>query len=201
MLTTGLKKHRVLRSSKRTRQKGGFVFLLLMLAFLAGSVIGAALGVNSSSESVYSVVEGITTRSTWSYGFLESLWNCSKFIIAVFFLAGSVYGMLLIPVLCAVRGYFLGCSAASIISAMEANGWLLSFFVVGIPAILTVPCLIVLGADAFVSSRKLLSLSLGSYGGGTGSDLARHGIICSAIIVFTAAVNEFLIPVLAGLIL
>jgi hypothetical protein len=183
------------------KRQGGIVFFLLLVAFLLGSFIGAVLGVNSTTESIKSIIEGITDRPEWSLGLIESLWNCSKYIIAAIFLAGSVYGILLIPALCAVRGYFLGCSAASIISAVESGGWLLSFIVVGIPALITVPCLFVIGTDGLATSKRLIVLTKGSYSGGKSVDLARHTVICSVIILLAAIINEYLVPALAGLIL
>jgi hypothetical protein len=201
LLKTNLKKAgRFWRSGTFDHQEGS-IFIFLSLCFLAGSVLGSFVGSFSVSDDIFLRIEGITAVSTEAAGYWSSLWNCTRYHILLLLFASSVLGVLFIPILSVMRGYFLSCTAASILCSYPQGGWLLSFAVLGIPALITIPCFFVLGIDSFTASGRLLSLTTGGTRPTGPSRLLRHFVVCLALLTIAAALEELLIPDLVSMLL
>jgi hypothetical protein len=107
------------------------------------------------------------------------------------FLAGSVVGVFFLPLLCVVRGYLLGCTAASL-TAFD-GGWLLSLLVVGCPPV-HLPGLFLLCEDGMFTSRRLLILSAGGAEPRRSVPLYRHCLTAAVLLVIAALLQHYLIP-------
>lgn len=125
-------------------------------------------------------------------GFLGTLWACSKYHLLILFLAGSVTGVFFLPLLCIIRGYLLGCTAASL-TAFD-GGWLLSLLVVGLPALFTLPGFFLLCEDGMFTSRRLLILSVGGAEPRRAVPIYRHCLIAAVLLIIAAVLQHYLIP-------
>lgn len=135
-------------------------FLLLAFSFLAGCLAGSLIGAFHGFDSALSDFIGFDAlkSSDFFYIFLSFI----RFHIAAFLLGSSFYGVVLLPVLSCLRGYALSCTAAAVISCYPNNGIIMAFVILGIPAVLSLPCFFLISTDGFLSSRRILNLVRGN---------------------------------------
>lgn len=191
---------RLYRDGVLSRGERG-VFMFLALCFLVGSIIGSFVGSVSLSDDIFLRIEGIIASSHDSPGYISSLWNCSWYHLVLILLASSVLGVAAVPVFTAMRGYILSCTAASIISSYPPGGWLIAAVVLGIPALITLPCFMVLASDSLVISGRLLSVASGNTRTGARIHLLKHCVVCFLFLVVTAFIETLLVPELVAMIL
>ena len=201
MLKTNLKKAgRFWRVSAFDHQQDS-VFIFLSLCFLAGSVFGSFVGSFSVPDDIFFRIEGMTAVTAEPAGFWNTFWSCIRYPVLLLLLSSSVLGVLFVPILSVMRGYFLSCSVASMICAYTQGGWLLAFVALGIPALVTIPCFFVLGIDAFTASGRLLSLATGGTRPTGPSRLLQHFAVCLVLLAAAAALEELLVPDLVSMLL
>lgn len=83
---------------------------------------------------------------------IQLLWRGIRWPMAVFLLGFSALGMLGIPILSGLRGFFLAFSAASFSRAYGRAGLTVAFLLVGIPAIAAIPAFFLLSVQSFSSA-------------------------------------------------
>ena len=137
-----------------------FVGLILCgLLFIGGSVAGSvAAGVLQDAEALRGYVAAFLEgyKSPPPPDFLDALISTVKYHLAAVFLGFSVLGPLLIPLLAAVRGFFLCFSVTAVLRALGARGIGFTLSLFGIPAVVSIPCFFILSSLAFSSSLALL---------------------------------------------
>lgn len=180
---------------------GSGVMLLISACFLAGAVAGAFLSLYISGDSISELVASYIESPERPAGFFKVFWDCAKFHIIVLFMAGSVFGVVIIPAIVFLRAYLLSCTSAAIIAVYPDVGWLLALIILGIPALVSIPCLFVLSSDAFLTSGRLLTLSIGDYRPWPGSPIYKHGFVCIILLILISLIEMLLIPTLVGLII
>ena len=70
---------------------------------------------------------------------VEVIWKTFRWPLGAFLLGLSAAGLVGIPVLCFLRGFFLAFSVGAFALALGVKGVLLSFLVVGVPCLLSLP--------------------------------------------------------------
>jgi len=142
------------------QRDGKVYFMLLILSFsagcLAGSLIGSFFGLGSVLND-YPDVSEINTA-----GALALFFNYSRFHLVALLLGTSVFGLATLPVLSCAKGYALSCTAASIISCYPDKGLVMAAVILGIPAILSLPCYFVIAIEGFLSSARIFHLLRGN---------------------------------------
>lgn len=195
-----------IHTSRRARRRGaesrgGAALLALFAAFLAGCALGTVLGADRFSETGSAAFLDIESIYG-SGGFLPLLFACAKYHLAVAFCALSLLGVALIPCILAARGFVFACTAAAIVSAYPGvNGVLLTLIILGLPSLLTLPCLFLLGRDGLAISAGLLALFDRRAPSPLRYDAASDGLVCAAALVAAAALETFVVPFLVGLII
>ena len=178
--------------SKFEVQSVGFI----MFCFAAGAIFGSLVGAFSLTEDIPAIVSGYTLKTMPGgvYAFL----NGSKFHIFALICATSTLGVATIPALVAVRGYLLSCTAAAIyVGYPGGKGLLINAVVIGLPALITLPCLIIMASDSLTQSRKLLSLSLGNPPDTSRSvPIISRSMVGLFFIAIAALAEEMLMPML-----
>jgi hypothetical protein len=180
---------------------GNSVLIFISACFLAGAVAGAFLSLYISGDSISGLVASYIESPEQPAGFFKVFWDCAKFHLCVLFMAGSVFGVVIIPAIVFLRAYLLSCTTAAIIAVYPDSGWLLSLVILGIPALVSIPCLFVLSTDAFFASGRLLTMSMGDYRPWLGTPIYRHGFACMILLILISLVEMLLIPALVGLII
>jgi hypothetical protein len=174
------------------RSERAFSLLLLAICFITGAAIGSAVGWMSPSEDVAGTLRSLSDTERGIAGFLGSFWACSKYSLAALFFAGSVFGVFVLPLLAAFRGYLLSCTVASMVS--YGCGWLFTAAVVGIPALFALPCFFMLSDDAVFYSKHLLSLCSDGADHRKPPPFALHCLLSALLLVLAALAQQLLIP-------
>ena len=96
--------------------------------------------------------EGSMEPSLWS-----SIWDLSRWPFTAFLLGCTAFGAVGIPVLLGARGFLLSFSAATFTRLFGLSGMAAALTAFGISALVAVPVLFVVSADAFRQSLGRLS--------------------------------------------
>lgn len=127
----------------------------------------------------------------------ELLWRTVRWPLAAFLLGFSVLGVLGVPVLCAVRGFFLAFSIASFVQAYGLNGLAAAFFLLGLPGLLAVPAFILMTTQSFSSACALAGRSGRREGIFRREYFFRCGV-CAAAVCVSLLLECYLVPTLVS---
>ena len=85
----------------------------------------------------------------------ELLWRTIRWFLAAFLLGFTALGLLGVPILALLRGFFLSFSIASFSQAYGWNGLMLSFLLLGVPSMVTIPAFFLMTVQSFSASLNL----------------------------------------------
>ena len=125
--------------------------------------------------------------SLWS-----SIWDLARWPLAAFLLGSTALGVVGIPLLLGARGFFLAYSASAFSRMFGLPGMAASLAAFGITAVVAVPVLFVLSADAF---RQSLSRSFGERPFAL-DQRAQALSPCAGLLVLAVALQQTLMPAL-----
>jgi len=171
-------------------------FLLLLLSFAFGSIVGSISGSFFGFESVLSDFAGVASLGSMSY--FRILLHFIRFHLVVILLASSFLGIALLPLTSCLRGYALSCTAATIISADSKNGLIMALLTLGIPAIFSLPCFFVMSVDGYLSSKRIFTLARGVSAIRTNGFL-KSALVCMPVLAAGALIEMKLVPYLVSL--
>lgn len=182
-------------------EQGG-ALVLLALAFLAGGALGCVLAALSSGADVEELSayltgylalarDGDLPRGLWTV-----LWGQVKYLLAAVILSMTSLGLAGMPVLFAVRGFFLSFPAACFCRVFGGRGLLPAFALFGLPALLWSPALFSLGVPGFLTALQRLRRPAGE-GLALGSRAwwCRVGL-CLALTLAAGLLEYWVVPVL-----
>lgn len=177
---------------------------LLALAFLAGGIAGcllASLSGGAGAEELSAYLAdylalaqgGRLPRSLWAL-----LWGQVKYLLAVLVLSLTALGLVGLPVLFGVRGFFFSFPVACFCRVFGGRGLLPAFVLLGLPALLWAPALFMSGVPGFLFSRQLLRRSLGE--GRAGLPLSGacwfRVCLCTGLVLAAGLLEYWVVPVL-----
>ena len=179
----------------RTGREGS-VFQMLLLLFLAGALIGCAVGLYlpAAGPGDGAAAWGFLSPETQPLSFPEALWNAGKFFLLLILLSTSWLGVVLTPAAALLRGYFLSCSVAALYAAGSWKGLLCALAVSGVPALFMIPCFLIACRDAFSASRRLMDLRFGRAPGAPRAPGLRRAAVIAALVALNALYSAFLLP-------
>ena len=128
--------------------------------------------------------------------FSALLWRSFRWPLAVFVLGFSTLGLVGIPALASLRGFFLAFSISSFARAYGYSGLTIAFFLLGIPGCFAVPAFFLLSAQSFLTALSMLG-----QGGRRKESLLysshffRCGVCVTAVCV-SLLLERYLVPVL-----
>ena len=174
-----------------------FGLILSAALFLCGCIVGIiSAGFVSNASGLSGYISGLVPlkvgQAISQPNFLSIFFNSTKYHIFSLFFAFSVLGVICVPLMMAVRGFFLCFSISVIVRLLGGQGILLALSIFGIGALITVPCLFILSAQTFSASADLLKVVF-----------SRAGRFAAGIYnrkFFTTAAFCFAIPALSALI-
>lgn len=174
--------------------------VLCGLLFIGGSLAGSlAAGTLQDTEALRGYVAAFLDgyRSAVRPDFFTALLSTVKYHLAAVFLGFSLLGPLLIPLLAAVRGFFLCFSVTAVLRALGARGIGFTLSLFGIPAVVSIPCFFILSSLAFSFSLYLLRAIRQPGGRAPISPVSGRrlvwGGICFALLLALAAADTALI--------
>lgn len=173
--------------------------------FTLGSLAGAFLALRSSASGIEALGSYLAQfLSAAQEGGLsqpalpELLWRALRWPLGAFFLGFTAMGLLGVPILASLRGFFLTFSVASFALAFGRNGVAASFLLLGIPGIFYLPAFFLLCTQSFLSAWTLAAGRGGTGHRETGpgrDQLLRCGV-CAAAVTAGLFTEKFLVPIL-----
>jgi len=142
------------------QRDGKICFILLILGFSIGCFIGSLVGPSLTYDSWLSDFLGLSKLQ--NMGIVSAFFHFSRFHLVALLLGSSFLGIVLIPALSCIRGYILSFTAASIISAYPQNGLIMAAVILGIPALISLPCYFLLSIEGFRTATRIFHLVRGN---------------------------------------
>ena len=146
-----------------------FGLLVCVIFFLSGGIVGTfsarsldEAGTLALQLSMAGYIGQITEGMTIAPGFWSTLWVTGRDHLLVLFLGFSLLGALCLPLVAAVKGFYLSFSIAVFIRAFGTGGWPVAFALFGLGALITIPCFFILASQAFATSSNLGKTALGA---------------------------------------
>lgn len=130
----------------------------------------------------------------------ELLWRSVRWPLAAFLLGFTALGLLGIPVLAGLRGFFLAFSIASFAQSYGRGGLALAFLLLGVPALAGVPAFFLLATQSFAAAWALAART----GGQGRRELPYHRDyffrcgVCAAAVCSGLLLERYLVPVLVS---
>lgn len=177
--------------------------LLCAVFFVCGCVIGAvAAGFVASADQLGSSVRDylslMSDKTSVQPSLMSSVVDAFKYHLLAVFLGSSVLGVFCIPILSAVRGFFLSFSVSVIVRLLGGKAILLTLSMFGISTLITIPCFFILSVIAFSASQNLLRVSLSKSGKAPGMPPAGRTVVvcvvCLALLLASALIETYLTP-------
>ncbi len=127
----------------------------------------------------------------------QLLWRCLRWPLAAFLLGASAWGLLGIPLLCGLRGFFLGFSVGAFAHAYGRSGLAVAFLLQGLPGLLAVPAFFLLSVQSLSAAWSLRGLP------GQGRQeivFSRERVlrcgVCAAALAVSLLTEYYLVPAL-----
>jgi len=177
------------------------VTAVLPAAFLLLGVLAAVAAIaRTPAETIRGFGDAIIFSEDGA-SILSAYWKCARYHILAVLLSTSWLGVLLAPALLAVRGFTLCCTSAALLLDYPEQGALLPAAVLGISNLISVPCLLLVSADAMRLSGRLAAARLGlRYGPSTGIE-TKHMLLGLGLMLPVAAYEQQILPKLVAWIL
>lgn len=131
--------------------------------------------------------EGSMEPSLWS-----SIWDLSRWPLAAFLLGSTALGAAGIPILLGARGFLLSFAAATFTRLFGLPGMAASLAAFGVSALVAVPVLFVVSADAFRQSLGRLSGERSP----AWSQRVQALTPCAGLLVLAVALQQTVMPAL-----
>lgn len=169
--------------------------MICAICFVVGVVVGTfsarALDVAGAHEFRQSMSWHLSQIADGTHpvpGFLSVLWDTGRDFLLILLLGCSFLGVVGLPILAGVRGFYLSFSIAAFLRAFGSGGLLTAFSLFGVGALVTVPCFFLLAAQAFGASGRLGRMAFGDGRAGVEALFGRRywmqaGIACLGLLV------------------
>lgn len=122
----------------------------------------------------------------------SSVWDLARWPLAAFLLGSTALGVVGVPVLLGARGFLLAFSATAFARLFGWPGVAASLAAFGVTALISVPVLFVVSADAFRQSLGRLSAGRSP----AWSQRAQALTPCAGLLVLAVALQQTLMPAL-----
>ena len=126
---------------------------VLALPFLAGLIAGTMVGLFSDAPQGFLLSTGLISPDPSSMTFVHLLWHAFRYVLIALLLSTGILGVALLPLLSAVRAFAFSCSVSVVLQQRTSAAFLLAFFSLGIPALLSLPGFFLAETDAFRSRQ------------------------------------------------
>ena len=178
---------------------------ILSVCFLLGGVAGCFFAALSDGEGVlelgryledYLLLAG---EGGVSGGFWPVIWSRLKYPLAAMVLSATAFGVVGLPVLMGIQGFFLSFSVGCFCRVFGGAGLLPAFALFGLPALLWAPALLLVGVPGLQRSRTLLNRVLnggGKSAAGCNRELWSRAGLCVGLSLGCALLEYWVVPVL-----
>ena len=184
----------------------GVPALVVTATFLGvGALVGCltAFRVNTGgAEALYTYLERFLSLAQEGElvlpAFPALLWRTLRWPLAAFLLSFTALGLFGVPLLSALRGFFLAFSVASFSRVYGHSGLTVAFLLQGIPGLRSVPAFLLLATQSFSAACALAARGSGQsrrelpYG----RDYFLRCGLCAGVLFVSLLVECYLVPIL-----
>lgn len=171
------------------REDIGFIFLFV-IGIIAGFLVGSLL------EPEFALVPNIdidAISSSKDTAYKDTGSPLLYFALLLIF-STSYLGLILIPCLFFLRGYFFSCSLTALYTSLGPEGLLFSLFSSAVPLCILLPYFFRIGSDCFALSRNLAELKFGGSGSRAAVYLYRHLLSLLPLLIIERLYAVYLLP-------
>lgn len=122
----------------------------------------------------------------------SSVWDLVRWPLAAFLLGSTAFGIVGVPILLGIRGFLLSFAAATFVRLFGLPGMAVSLAAFGVTALVAVPVLFAVAADAFRQSQGRLSGERPP----TWSQRLQTFPPCAGLLVLAVALQQTVMPAL-----
>jgi len=178
--------------------------ILFMCGCVAGTVTAGLVNDGTRlNEFFSSFMSFFLTGNASRQNLMSAVLDAFKYCLVAVALGFSIVGVFLIPLLSAVRGFFLCFSVAMVVRVLGENGVALALAIFGIGTMITIPCFFILSVDAFYASAYIFRLTTQRTQKFTAVPFnSRYFIrcgICLLVLMLSALIDVYMTPYLISL--
>ena len=173
---------------------------LSAISLLAGILAALAVIQRTPGETIKGFGDAIILSGSEA-SVLSAYWKCSRYHIFTALLSTSFLGAVAIPVLLAYKGFTLCCTSAALILDHPANGAMLSAIILGLPGLISLPCLFVISMCSMQASAQLMSSRFGLRQRYPMRCEMRRVCLCLAFLIPVAVYESRMLPKLIKMII
>ena len=181
-----------------------FLSAMFLCGVCAGCITASYItgdGANLLNEYISKGILVSEVDTTGKELFFKAFITFVKYPAIIFLLGYTAFGILFIPLVLVLRGYFISFCVTSVIQALGYKGILSALCIYGFQAVISIPCILIVAAKAMRASQGFFSFVREEKDKRMVSPLTDGYLTCFLIcIVFLAvcaAVEAFLIPKLS----
>ena len=163
-----------------------------------GSVWSAGSGMDAMSGYLEEFLATAQRGALREPAFWVLVWRAIRWPLAAFLLGFTALGVFGLPVLAAVRSFFLSFSVAAFAQAYGGRGLMTAFLLLGIPALVYVPAFFLLTVQSFSAACSLAGRTAGQ----GRRELPYHRDyffrcgLCGAAVCLGVFLEQYLVPAL-----
>lgn len=170
-------------------------YAISVISVIIGIVIALAVISKTPIETIRGFGDAIVISGEET-SMIMSFWKCAKFPLIIWLISTSFVGVIIIPIILIYRGFALCCSAAALVFDYGTKGVLLSWASLGITAMISIPCLLIISTNSISSAYGLYSMKYRTKLKAAQNDDFRRSLICILILIPTAYLDYKIVPLL-----
>ncbi|MBR5479814.1 MAG: hypothetical protein IKU84_06510 [Clostridia bacterium] len=131
-------------------------FIVLSIFLLCGIIVGAVTASYIEGDTISDLSKSISgiVNSDHSKILIKTVFSVFKYPLFVFLCGFTALGVLFLPIVIYVKGYYCAFSIGAIIRIYGTAGIWISFSVFAVQAIVLIPCLLLISALSFNSAKQ-----------------------------------------------
>ncbi len=134
--------------------------------------------------------------------FLKTLIALYKYPVVIFLFGYTAFGIVFIPAVLTLRGYFISFCVTSVVRGLGYKGLLTALSLYGLQAVLSIPCVLIIATKAMRASQGFLALAREGQERRLTSPIPEGYfacfLICIACLTVCAALEVLLVPKLSA---
>ena len=167
-------------------------------------LIGIAAALAAVHETPGNAIRGFgdaIVLSEKNASVLSAYWKCSRYHIFTILLSTSWLGAVFAPALLAYRGFSLCCSSTALLLDHPDGGAALTAIILGLPGLVSLPCLLLIAYYSIEASTQLMSLRFGYRQRYPAHSDLRRIVLCFICLIPVAVYETFIMPKLITMVI
>ncbi len=164
----------------------------MALGYLAGCAAGVWMAATANLPVTWmdAGLYGVATEND----LLSALTRCGTYGFGMLLLSTSYLGFVLVPLILSFKGFLTGSAITVCLRGDAADAWATILIQIGLPGLLLLPALLLLGALSMRRSARLMALRWSEQPLPPQESDSRPLALAAILLLLTAAVKTYVIP-------